>query len=255
MSDALAGIAIATQRLPDHRSAWDISISCTPTFASRLLIPGFAAFSSSIRSSVSLDSSRRHVGFHGRWLRSCDPHGTRTVARALLPRGSSPNISCRSARRHLAASAAPVREPFLRASLLHVTSVTEDWASGCREPASTASILPAGLRFDGIQLAFDAAQEGLGIAIGRRPLIDPELARGESRAGGGSHGRERGRLLAGIARSGRRAQHRPASCGAGSSNTWSNTWRHRRSNGPDRNSPAGEPNSFAGRPAAPTIAP
>ena len=32
-----------------------------------------------------------------------------------------------------------------------------------------------GLRFDTIQLAFEAASMGLGVALGRRPLVDRDL--------------------------------------------------------------------------------
>ena len=35
---------------------------------------------------------------------------------------------------------------------------------------------PRGLHFDTIQLAFEAAIAGLGVALGRRPLVDCDLA-------------------------------------------------------------------------------
>ena len=35
-----------------------------------------------------------------------------------------------------------------------------------------------GLRFDTLQMTFDAAVRGLGVALGRRPLVDAELAAG-----------------------------------------------------------------------------
>ncbi len=38
--------------------------------------------------------------------------------------------------------------------------------------------LDRSLRFDTIQMAFEAACQGLGVVLGRRPLVDPELAAG-----------------------------------------------------------------------------
>jgi LysR family glycine cleavage system transcriptional activator len=180
VSEALSSIAIATQRLPDRRSAWDISISCTPTFASRLLIPALRHFQEQHpKFTVSLDSSHRHVGFPVdgfdlaiRMGRRPWPglHSEKLLTEHLVP-------VCTPA--CLADLPAPGSSRFFGATLLHVTSVTEDWATWLEGAGIEGIDLAKGLRFDGIQLAFDAAKEGLGIAIGRRPLIDPELARGE----------------------------------------------------------------------------
>jgi LysR family glycine cleavage system transcriptional activator len=179
VSDALAGIAIATQRLPDHRSARDVSISCTQAFASRLLIPALRLFQQQHpQVSVSLDTSRRQVGFTAdgfdlaiRMGRGPWPglYSEKLVTEYLVP-------VCAPALEKTLPSGA---ERFARASLLHVTSVTEDWSFWLQEAGVDGVDLAGGLRFDGIQLVFDAAREGLGIAIGRKPLIDPELSRGD----------------------------------------------------------------------------
>jgi len=62
--------------------------------------------------------------------------------------------------------------------LIHVTTVSEDWgawAAGCGRPAPDRA---KGLQFDTIQMAFEAASQGLGVAIGRKPLVNSELESG-----------------------------------------------------------------------------
>ena len=60
-----------------------------------------------------------------------------------------------------------------QAPLIHVTSVAADWqhwfrAGGMEAPSS----IVGGLRVDTVQMAFDAAARGLGVVLGRRPLVD-----------------------------------------------------------------------------------
>ena len=62
--------------------------------------------------------------------------------------------------------------------LIHVT-VTADWAhwfrlSGLEVPPS----LDDGLRVDTMQMAADAAIRGLGVTLGRRPLLDDDIDSG-----------------------------------------------------------------------------
>lgn len=179
ISEALSSIAIATQQLPNRRGEWDISISCSPTFASRLLIPALHRFQERHpKLAVSVDTSHRHVGFpvdgidlairmgRGPWP---GLHSSRLMAETLVPVCTSTYL------RTLPTD----QSRFSGATLLHVTSVTEDWATWLQDAGIENVDLAKGLRFDGIALAFDAAKQGLGIAIGRRPLIDAELASGE----------------------------------------------------------------------------
>ena len=65
-----------------------------------------------------------------------------------------------------------------RATLIHVNPASEDWQAWL-DAAHIAGIASSGgLRFDTIQLAFEAASAGLGVALGRRPLVDSDLASG-----------------------------------------------------------------------------
>ena len=66
-----------------------------------------------------------------------------------------------------------------QARLIHITSVANDWshwfrASGMEVPSS----LHGGLRVDTVQMGFDAAMRGLGVVLGRRPLVDDDIESG-----------------------------------------------------------------------------
>lgn len=64
------------------------------------------------------------------------------------------------------------------ATLIHVTSASEDWQAWLDRHGINGIDTSGGLRFDLIQLAFEAAVLGLGVASGRRPLVDRELETG-----------------------------------------------------------------------------
>ena len=71
-------------------------------------------------------------------------------------------------------------ELIARADLIHMTSVSGDWAEwfrivGARPPANVR----AGLRVDTINMALEAARRGYGIALGRTPLVDAEIKSGQ----------------------------------------------------------------------------
>jgi LysR family transcriptional regulator, glycine cleavage system transcriptional activator len=65
-----------------------------------------------------------------------------------------------------------------RATLIHVTAASEDWQAWLDRRGIDGIALGGGLRFDTIQLAFEAAVAGLGVALGRRPLVDRDLPAG-----------------------------------------------------------------------------
>lgn len=177
VSEALASIAIATQRLPDRRSAWDIAISCTPTFASRLLIPALRRFQEQHpKFSVSLDTSHRRVGFPVDGIDLAIRMGREPWPGLFSARLMSEHLVPVCTPAYLATL--PAKERLAHATLLHVTVVTEDWATWLQAAGIEGVDTGKGLRFDGIEYAFEAAKHSLGIAIGRRPLVDPELTSG-----------------------------------------------------------------------------
>jgi LysR family transcriptional regulator, glycine cleavage system transcriptional activator len=67
---------------------------------------------------------------------------------------------------------------FQQAPLIHTTSAPEDWdwwfkQSNIQQPRGNQNI-----KIDTMKLATDAAVQGLGIALGRKPLVDDEVAAG-----------------------------------------------------------------------------
>lgn len=186
VAEAFSLIAIGARRLPGHAGGRPIAVSCAPTFASRWLLPRLAAFRERWPGvQVTVNTSSRRVGF---------PVDGFDLAIRLSRASQAGESWCRLfSERFL-----PVCAPALRARvvdgdgrfdpraapLIHVTSVSEDWAAWAAA-AGVDWVAPpdgeggeGGLRVDTIQLALDAAVAGLGVALGRRPFVDRELAEG-----------------------------------------------------------------------------
>jgi LysR family glycine cleavage system transcriptional activator len=195
VSEAFSLIAIGTQRLPNHRANRPIALSCAPTLASRWLLPRLATFRTHWPdANVTVDTSHRQVGFpvdgfdFAIRLSRAPVAGTawtRLFGERLVPvcspayldnlRDEHGNVDLR------------------HATLIHVNSASEDWQAwidgvtidGIASDGVTLDgtaiegfDLNDGLRVDTIQLAFEAASMGLGVALGRRPLVDRDLATG-----------------------------------------------------------------------------
>jgi LysR family glycine cleavage system transcriptional activator len=179
VAEAFSLLAIGTQRLPSQRGG-AIAVSCAPTFASRWLLPRLAEFRRRWpQANVAVDTSRRQVGFPTdgfdfaiRMSRvpAAGTTWTRLFGEELLP-------VCSPAYRKTVLDAEG-RVDLRRAALIHVEPASEDWQAWLAAARIDGIDATAGLRFDTIELAFAAAARGLGVAIGRRPLIDPELASG-----------------------------------------------------------------------------
>ena len=68
--------------------------------------------------------------------------------------------------------------PLNDAPLIHLMGAGEDWQSWADACGEGEIKSRKGIRVDTAEMAIHAAVEGLGIAIGRRPFVDPELAAG-----------------------------------------------------------------------------
>jgi DNA-binding transcriptional LysR family regulator len=180
VSEAFSLIAIGTQRLPNHRANRPIALSCAPTLASRWLLPRLAAFRTRWPdANVTVDTSHRQVGFpvdgfdFAIRLSRAPVAGTawtRLFGEHLVPVCSPAYLeSLRDAHGNL---------DLHRATFIHVNSASEDWQAWLDGVAIDGIDLNDGLRVDTIQLAFEAASMGLGVALGRRPLVDRDLANG-----------------------------------------------------------------------------
>ncbi|HMK79570.1 MAG TPA: LysR substrate-binding domain-containing protein [Xanthobacteraceae bacterium] len=179
VTQALGLLAQATEHLPGRAPTGTLSISSAPTFAAKMLLPRldrFAAQFPDIR--LTIDTSHRLVDLALddfdlaiRYASTEKPAAdwTLLVAETLVP-ACSPALRQRFAALSLA-------ELLQRATLIHVTSTSTDWSHWLR--ANAMEIPPdGGLRVDTMQMGFDAAMRGLGVVLGRHPLIDEESASG-----------------------------------------------------------------------------
>jgi len=181
VQQALVGLALATEKVPGRKAAGLLSVSVPPTFGSRWLIPRLSRFSARYPDViVAIDTERRQVDLPlsgidlairmapeprpgGTWLRLIRESFVPVCAPALIARfeGESAEAMLR------------------RAPLIHLTTASEDWAWWFKETARAARDGQRSLQFDTARMAFDAAAQGLGIALGRKPLVDDEIAIGK----------------------------------------------------------------------------
>ena len=182
VNQALTLLAKATEQLPVRKATGTLSVSSSPTFANKILLPRLEKFTAQypdIR--VTIDTSHRlvdltlddfDVAIRRSSTKEPPSNWALLVLETLIP-VCSPSLQRQFGVRSdgkLLLSQAP---------LIHVTSVSADWshwfqANGMEVPAS----IEGGLRVDTVQMAFDAAVRGLGVVLGRRPLVDTEIESG-----------------------------------------------------------------------------
>lgn len=180
IAEAFSLIAIGTQTLPGKHKRRTIAVTCAPTLAARWLVPRLADFRARWPDiDITIDTSRRQAGFpvdgfdFGLRLSRGPVDGAswqRLFGERLVP-------LCSPSYRAWLTGADGVPD-LARAALIHVDTASEDWQAWMDGAGIDGLDLQAGLRFDTVQLAFDAAAAGLGVVVGRRPLVDRELAAG-----------------------------------------------------------------------------
>ena len=171
VSEGLSMIAVGAQRLPGRKSERRIALSVAPTFAQRFLVPRLSRFRSlhpGIR--LAVDTSHQQMLFpldgvdlsirlgKGAWP------GVKSdllFRERLVPVASSDYLA--SVRRNESIDWAKV-------TFLRVSSIENDWAAWIEGAQAKIEIVDD-LHFDTIQLAMDAASAGIGIAIGRLPMV------------------------------------------------------------------------------------
>ncbi|WP_299391584.1 transcriptional regulator GcvA [Pelagibius sp.] len=179
VQDALDLLVAASDAIQQRSDDAGLSISVAPTFGARWLahhLPDFQVRHPGI--AVTLDSSQRPIAF---------PRDGIDLA-IRMGRGDWPELEATClAVEHLVPVCSPALAETIQTAddlrgrtLLQVNSVGEDWAAwaalaGIGEDALD---LETGPRFDNIGMALDAAAEGMGLAIGRRLLIDQDLSAG-----------------------------------------------------------------------------
>jgi LysR family glycine cleavage system transcriptional activator len=179
---AFADLRQATDRLRRSERDGLLTVSTTPSLAAKWLVPRVAAFQDAhpgieirISASTHLVDFRREAeidmavrygrgswrGLRADWL----------MAEEFFP-------VCSPA---LLGGDKPLRQPadLAQHTLLHATLSREDWqlwltAAGL----PTALALKRGLSFDQSYMAIQAAIDGLGVALGRTPLVEADIAAG-----------------------------------------------------------------------------
>lgn len=174
---ALDLLASGSASIVNKHSLGQLSISAAPTFGARWLLPRLHKFRElhpDIHIVMDTSHERAELSDAGVDLAIRMGRGNwqgvvadKLVAEEMVP-VCAPSIYDRV--RDLA--------DIEQAPLIHVTSASEDWAVWATETGRAAPDSAKGLRFDTIHMAFQAACQGLGVAIGRKPLVNAELASG-----------------------------------------------------------------------------
>ena len=175
--DALSSLAMGSEQASGARSGNRLAISAAPTFATRWLVPRLPRFRDRHPDIiVTIDTAQDRA----------DLSDTVVDLAIRMGRGDWDGLV---ADRLFAEELVPVCTPELAermgdaqhlddALLIHVTTVSEDWSYWAGAAGLPPPQIARGLRFDTIQMAFDAACQGLGVVIGRKPLVNAELESG-----------------------------------------------------------------------------
>jgi DNA-binding transcriptional LysR family regulator len=174
---ALDLLARATDAVPGRGSRGALSISSAPTFGLRWLMPRLGRFKAAHPGiAITLDTAHRQVEFPRDGIDLAIRMGTgpwpglevlHLVTEELVP-VCAPDLA-----RRIRAT-----EDLAGATLLHVISTAADWPHWMAARGLAPPEAGAGLRFDTIQYALNAAAQGLGVALGRRPVVDLDLEAG-----------------------------------------------------------------------------
>ncbi len=177
VAEALAMLASASEAVAGRKATGQLKLSAAPTFASRWLLPRLPAFAAqypNIR--LTLDTSRRLVEF---------PRDGFDLAIRLGSQPTGVGFALRLFHEELVPVCSPkllqelgtatFGEVLARAALIHVTTPSEDWAYWFHAAGIDPLPVGNGLAVDTVQLAIEGAVLGLGVALGRRPLVDLEL--------------------------------------------------------------------------------
>lgn len=173
----LEALVRATEAVPGRRPTGLLSVSVAPTFGLSWLIPRLPQFQERHPDiQVNVDTSQRPVDFprdgvdvairrgHGDWPGLT---AVRLVTEDLVP-VCAPALATRIA----------TPADLAAQTLLHVVTTAEDWGVWAELAGVAGLDLSRGSRFDTIQMAQQAAAQGLGVAIGRLPLAADDIAAG-----------------------------------------------------------------------------
>src|SRR5262245_5204329 len=178
VSEGLSMIALGAQRLPGRRAERRVMLSVAPSFAQLFLVPRlprFRALHPGIR--ISIDTSHRQALFPMEGVDLSIRMGKGAwpgVKSDLLFRERLIPVASPA---YLASASRSGAIDWQKATYLRVSSVEYDWNAWIEGTQANIEVVDD-LHFDTTMLANEAAAAGLGIAVGRLPLVVPDLNAG-----------------------------------------------------------------------------
>lgn len=177
VAEALDLLTSGSERIMTRSGQGVLAVSAAPAFAARWLLPRLQSFRRlhpGIR--VVIDTSHEKADF--------SDIGPDVAIRLGL--GAWSGVFSELVLRE---ELVPVCAPALAAGLpgenriddnklIHVVNTSVDWVFWAKNMGYPEPDPKVGLAVDSITMAFEAACQGLGVALGRKPLVDPELASG-----------------------------------------------------------------------------
>lgn len=181
LSEAFALIELATRRLSRSRNRERLNIRAYTTFSTHWLIPKLSAFQRKYPEiDVYLTASLESVDFA-----RDDVH----CAVRTGPANWTPNVRIDRiyepllfpvVAQSLLDSDWPLRHPsdLARAKLLHSLARPDDWHIWLKAAGVSDVDIDRGIKFEASSMAYQAAQEGLGVAIAQDFLVRKQLEQG-----------------------------------------------------------------------------
>jgi LysR family transcriptional regulator, glycine cleavage system transcriptional activator len=178
VSEGLSMIALGAQRLPGRRAERRVVLSVAPSFAQLFLVPRlprFRALHPGIR--LSIDTSHRQALFPMEGVDLSIRMGKGAwpgVKSDLLFRERLLPIASPS---YLASVSRNGEIDWRKVTYLRISTVEYDWNAWIGGTGAQIEIADE-MQFDTTMLASEAAASGAGIAVGRMPLVSPDLQAG-----------------------------------------------------------------------------
>ena len=179
--EALDRLYTITDQLFPSAQDHVVTVRCTPSVATLWLIPRLGrlhvAHPGIDLRIVTLGSGRGRSGpaLADLEIAPLDPFDAGPNCRELMTARIAPVC----APSLLAAAGLSRPSDVLQFDLLHVLGYRDDWHRWFRSVGLSDQKVPGGASFDGSLMALEAAVNGDGIMLGRRPFIDPHLQSGD----------------------------------------------------------------------------
>ena len=170
----------ATEKLLQKDKGGNLTVTTTSSFAVKWLVPRLGGFQRShpeidvrVSTGTSLvDFSREDVDIGIRYGRGQWPNllAERLVSEDVMP------VCAPSLLKGPNGLKKPV--DLRRFNLLHIASFPDDWQVWLTAAGVKGVDSSRGVSFDFALAAYQAAMDGLGVAVGRNPLVEPDLKAG-----------------------------------------------------------------------------